>query len=201
MSIAYKNISSDYTITVNNGIGIFTVNAANTVFSGNVITTGSAVNSTPFFTVAANNTGAITDMGLLGQTGPTTYAGLRYDSTVGAWQISSNVAPDGSAITNYANISTGGVTVAGINTQVQFNNAGSFGASANLTFDYSNSRLKLQGPQAYGNIGTTPAIVSNAVVVYNKPIGGGGTGLYVVSSAVNDELVSKSKAIVYGIIF
>ena len=201
MSIAYKNISSDYTITVANGIGIFTVNAANTVFNGNVITTGSAVNSTPFITVAANNTGAITDMGLLGQTGPSSYAGLRYDSTVGAWQISSNVASDGSAITGYANISTGGVTVAGINTQVQFNNAGSFGASANLTFDYSNSRLKLQGPQAYGNIGTTPAIVSNAVVVYNKPIGGGGTGLYVVSSSVNDELVSKSKAIVYGIIF
>ena len=91
--------------------------------------------------------------------------------------------------------------MAGVNTQVQFNNAGSFGANANFTFDYTASRLKLQGSMAYGNIGNTPAIASNSVVVYNKPIGGGGTGLYVVSSSVNDELVSKSKAIVYGIIF
>ena len=54
---------------------------------------------------------------------------------------------------------------------------------------------------AYGNIGSTPLAVSNSVVVYNKAVGSGGTGLYVVSSSVNDELVSKSKAIVFGIIF
>ena len=200
MSIAYKHISSDYTITVANGNGIFTVNAANIVLNGNTTTTGSASNSTPFFTVAANNTGAITDMGLLGQTGPSTYAGLRFDTTVGAWQISSNVTSDGSAITSYANISTG-VAIAGANTQVQFNNAGSLGANINLTFDYSDSRLTLKGPMAYGNLGTTPAITSNAVVLYNKPLGDGGTGLYVVSSSVDDELVSKRKAIAYGIIF
>jgi hypothetical protein len=39
------------------------------------------------------------------------------------------------------------------------------------------------------------------VVLYNKPLGDGGTGLYVVSSSVDDELVSKRKAIAYGIIF
>jgi hypothetical protein len=37
--------------------------------------------------------------------------------------------------------------------------------------------------------------------VYNKAVGSGGTGLYVVSASVDDELVSKSKAIVFGIIF
>ena len=203
MSIAYKNIASDYTITVNNGIGVLTINAANTVFSGNVTITGESSNVNPFFIAAANNTGAITSMGLLGQTGPTTFAGLRYDAITQAWQISSSVAADGAPIVNYVNIATGtgNSTVAGANTQVQFNDSGSFGASANLTFDYTANRLTLQGPMAYGNLGTTPAIVSNSVVVYNKPIGGGGTGLYVVSSSVDDELVSKSKAIVYGIIF
>jgi hypothetical protein len=39
------------------------------------------------------------------------------------------------------------------------------------------------------------------VAVYNKAMGSGGTGLYVKNSQVNDELVSKSKAIVYVIIF
>jgi hypothetical protein len=61
--------------------------------------------------------------------------------------------------------------------------------------------LTIQGHEAFGNIGTTPALVSNSVVVYNKAVGSGGTGLYVVSASVDDELVSKSKAIVFGIIF
>jgi len=73
-----------------------------------------------------------------------------------------------------------------------------------LAYDYGNSIFKVRGG-AYtvmGNIGTTPAITpSNAIAVYNNTVGGGGTGLYVLSSSVSDELVSKSKAIVYGIIF
>jgi hypothetical protein len=47
---------------------------------------------------------------------------------------------------------------------------------------------------------------TNTIRVYTgdpggMAVGGGGTGLYVKNSQVNDELVSKSKAIVYGIIF
>ena len=70
-----------------------------------------------------------------------------------------------------------------------------------MTFDYANNKLTLQGYQVLGNIGAAPTTPSNAVAIYNNTVGGGGTGVYVLSSAVNDELVSKSKAIVYGIIF
>ena len=200
MSIVYKNTSSDYTITVNNGVGTFTINA-NTVFNGNVTYSVPATTTFAFLTVAANNSGNITDMGLIAQKGPSTFAGLRFDTTANTWQISNAVNADGSAITSYANIGTSTLAVGGSNTQVQFNQNSALGASANLTFDYANNILKIQGVEVLGNIGTSPSVPSNAVALYNNTIGGGGTGVYVLSSSVNDELVSKSKAIVYGIIF
>ena len=197
----YKNTSGDYTITGDNGLGIFTVNYANTVFNGNLTYTGNLTTVDDFITVAANNTGTITDMGLLAQANLTHFAGIRFNTTANAWQISSSVYSNGAPITTYANIATGNATVAGANTNVQFNDSGSFGGSANLTFDKATNKLTIQGHEAFGNIGTTPATTSNAVVVYNKAVGSGGTGLYVVSASVDDELVSKSKAIVFGIIF
>ena len=200
MSIVYKNTSSDYTITVNNGVGTFTVNA-NTVFNGNVTYSVPATSTFAFLTVAANNSGNITDMGLLAQKGPSTFAGLRFDTAANAWQISNAVNTDGSAVTSYANIGTSALAIGGTNTQVQFNQNSALGASANLIFDYANNILKIQGVEVLGNIGASPSVPSNAVALYNNTIGGGGTGVYVLSSSVDDELVSKSKAIVYGIIF
>lgn len=198
----YKNTSGDLTLTGGNGLATLTINYANTVFNGNMTYTGNITTTDDFIVVAANNTGAITDMGLLGQTGPTTFAGLRFDTTVNAWQISSNVSFSGAPIAAYSNIATASSTTAGgSDTDVQFNTNGDFGGSGNLKFDYANNVLTLQGHQVLGNIGTTPGIPSNAVALYNNTIGGGGTGVYVLSSGVNDELVSKSKAIVYGIIF
>ena len=153
-----------------------------------------------FIVVAANNTGTITDMGMLAQTGPNTFAGLRFDVATSSWQVSSSVYGNGSANTiSYSTLSTGGA-IGGANTQIQFNNNGTFGANANFKYDYANSRLTLTGSQAFGNV-ATPANVSNAVVVYSNVVSGGGTGLYVTSATAADELVSKSKAIVYSIIF
>ena len=200
----YKNTSGDYDITVANGLGIFTVNAANIRFNGNITTTGNSTTVFDFITVAANNTGTVTDMGLLAQKNANTFAGFRFDTVANTWQISSSVLANGFPVSAYANLATSGAansTVAGSNTQVQFNQSGAFGATANLTFDYANNTLTIQGYEVLGNIGTTPAIPSNAVALYNNTVGGGGTGVYVLSSSVNDELVSKSKAIVYGIIF
>ena len=202
----YKIVSNDYTIncgeTGNIYTGTFTINAANIIQNGNITTTGNSTISIPFLTVAANNTGAITDMGVLAQTGPTTFAGLRFDTTLNSWQISTSVNGSGTPIQAYSNIATSSSTTAGgANTDIQFNSNGPFGGTGNLTFDYDNNTLTLQGHEVLGNIGTTPGTPSNAVAIYNNTIGGGGTGVYVLSSEVNDELVSKSKAIVYAIIF
>ena len=204
---SYKNINSDYTLTCNNGNGIFTINAItrfneDVTFNGNVTYVVPATTESAFFTAAANNTGAIRDMGLLGQTGANTFAGLRFDTLVNAWQTSASVYANGTPIQAYANI---GSTPGGDDQEVQFNNNGTFGAVANLKYDITNSQLTLNGTMAFGNIfgntGNAPANVDNAVVLYSNISEGGGTGLYFTSSSYQDELVSKRNAIIYGIIF
>jgi len=196
----YKNTSGDLTLTGDGGLATLTINYANTIFNGNLTYTGNTTVVDDFIVVAANNTGAITDMGLLAQTGPTTFAGLRFDTAANTWQISSSVYGNGGPITSYANIATGNATVAGANTNIQFNNSGSFGANTRFSYDFANSRVTLTGSQAFGNT-ATPTNVSNAIVVYSNVVSGGGTGLYVTSASAAGELVSKSKAIVYSIIF
>jgi hypothetical protein len=152
----------------------------------------------PFITLAANNTGLYSNVGILAQksSGPATYASLRWNTTSGAWQVSS----DNVTFTDIAigNVST---TPGGVTTNIQFNNAGSFGGNVNYSFDVANARVTLQGHQVFGNIATAPAAVANSVAVYHNITGSGGTGLYVKSPSVQDELVSKSKAIVFAIIF
>jgi hypothetical protein len=198
----YKTTSGDFTLTVDNGYGIFTINAANVVVNGSITQTGNLSTIDNFIVVAANNTGAVTDMGMLAQTSSNTFAGLRFDSTLNAWQISTSVDINGGPVAAYSNIATAAsTTVGGANTAIQFNDNNSFGGTANLTFDKTTNTLTLQGPEVLGNIGTTPSIPSNAVAMYNNTVGVGGTGVYVLSSSVDDELVSKSKAIVYAIIF
>jgi hypothetical protein len=152
----------------------------------------------PFITLAANNTGAYSNVGILAQktSSPGTYASLRWNTTSATWQIS----PDNVTFTNIASGNTS-TTPGGVNTNIQFNNASSFGGNVNYSFDTANARVTLQGHQVFGNTATAPAAVANSVAVYHNAQGSGGTGLYVKSPAVQDELVSKSKAIVFAIIF
>ena len=152
----------------------------------------------PFITLAANNTGVYSNVGILTQktSGPATYASLRFNTTTGTWQIS----PDNVTFSDIAagNTST---TPGGVNTAIQFNSAGAFGGNVNYLFDPANAKVTLQGHQVFGNIATAPAAVANSVAVFHNAEGSGGTGLYVKSPSVEDELVSKSKAIVFAIIF
>ncbi|MEI6422812.1 MAG: hypothetical protein WCP55_11370, partial [Lentisphaerota bacterium] len=138
-----KNINTDYTLNVGTpaGDGIFTVNAE-TLFTGNVTYTVPSITTSSFLTVAANNTGAITDMGLLAQTNANLFAGLRFDVANSAWQTSNSVNSNGSPITAYANINN---PPGGPNTAIQFNVNGSFGGNANLTFNSSTRLLALGG--------------------------------------------------------
>lgn len=202
----FKTTSDNYTVNVGPLVGgsytgTMTVNG-NLNVNGNVTSVSDIAVNDAFIVVAANNTGTVTEMGLVAQKDLTHWAGLRFDSSSNAWQISSSVDFNGNPISAYSNISSGGTsTVAGSDTQIQFNEGGNFGANGNLTFDYSTNKLTLDGHLALGNIGSTPSPVANSVVVYNKAVGAGGTGIYAVSSSVDDELVSKSKAIVFSIIF
>ena len=54
----------------------------------------------------------------------------------------------------------------------------------------------------YPHQASTPGNVASTTIVYGNAVGSGGSGVYFVDEDNNvDELVSKSKAIVYGIIF
>lgn len=201
-----KTTSSDYTINVGpydtgntKWTGTMNVNGNLNVAGNITYVTDIAVNDA-FIIVAANNTGTVTDMGLIATKGTSSYAGLRFDVAANAWQVSSSVNIDGSPVTAYTSIATGNASVSGSNTQIQFNDSGSFGATANLTFNKVTNVLTLQGSQTLGNIGAAPSSVANSVVIYNNTMGAGATGLYVISATANDELTAYNKAKLLSII-
>jgi len=215
---AYKRTLGDYNIISidpsagdNLNIVTHTVNlTGNLDVTGNVtyINVNDLTVDDPFITVAGNNAGSgnaatFPQQGLVAQTGSASYAGLRFNNVSNTWEISPSVAGNGAPITSYQAIGTASAgSAAGPLTAIQFKDVGNvFGGNASFTFDYANSKVTLTGHQVFGNIGTAPTAVANSVAIYNNIEGSGGTGLYVKSPTVQDELVSKSKAIVFAIIF
>ena len=198
----YKNISSDWYISVDSGVGTIYVDG-NLDVAGNITYVSDIAVNDAFIIVAANNTGTVTSMGLVAtRVANTSYAGLRYNSTANAWQVSTSVSANGAPIAAYANIATGTVTVAGANTEVQFNDGGTFGATANLTFDKITNQLTVvAGSQRLGNIGTAPAAVANSAVIYNLAPDLGASGVYARTTTTQDELISAVRARLFSIIF
>ena len=205
----YKRIDGDYAITTLNSADNVTITTHTLEVVGNLDVSGNLtyINVTelniqdPFILLNASNTGSYaSNSGVLTHTAASTFAGIRYNATATQWEISSSTDTTGLSGT-WSAIATGNATVAGANTEVQFNDGGSFGGNANLTFDKAVSKLTVLGQMVLGNIGTTPSSTANAAALYNNVEGSGGTGVYVKSSTVDDELVSKSAAIVFAIIF
>jgi hypothetical protein len=209
-----KRIDGDYYIeTINDGDRVIIETTAmavtgNLEVSGNLtyINTEQLDVKDPFILLNDSNTATYSsNSGIITHKSATTYAGLRFNNTDGRWEISTSTDTDGTSGTwNEIGTAAAG-SVAGANTQVQFNDEGSFGASANFTFT-DTSQLNVAG-----NINLTaglqladsaaPGSVSNTTVLYGNVAGSGGTGVYFVDGSTADELVSKSKAIVFGIIF
>ena len=199
----YKNISNDWYITVDSGVGTIYVDG-NLDVSGNITYVSEIAVNDAFIVVAANNTGTVNDMGLVAtKVANSSYAGLRFDVTANAWQISSNVYANGAPIAAYANLAAGGTGIPGGNVRdIQINDgAGAFTASDTFQYDIANTKLTLSGHQVLGNRGSTPTAVSNSVAIYNKAVGIGATGLYVLGNTVNDEVISATQARLYSIIF
>lgn len=142
-----------------------------------------------------------TTQGIVAHTSINTYAGLRFNNASSQWEISASVTSDGVPLTPYqaiANVAAS--TPAAPQNSIQFNFGNAFSGSANLIFDNSTSNFKLTGYQTFGNIGTVPGAVANSALIYHNTVGPGGTGMYVKNIVTNDELVNKSRAIVFGLI-
>jgi hypothetical protein len=200
---SYKNLSSDWYIDVNGGVGTIYING-NLDVTGNITYVSEIAVNDAFIIVAANNTGTVTDMGLIAQKTVSTYAGLRFDTVVGAWQVSPSVNEDGSAITPYVTIASGNTGTPGGNVRdIQVNDgSGGFTASNNFEYDIANNKVTLVGHQVLSNIGTAPTAVANSVAIYNNAPGAGATGLYTVGTTTTaDEVISLTRARLYAIIF
>jgi hypothetical protein len=206
----YKRIDGDYYIqTLEPPVQKVYIDTDTTV-TGNLTVQGNLtyinvdeLNITdPFILLNASNTATYAaNSGVLTHITSSTFAGIRYSDDTGQWELSVDTSSSGETGT-WTPISTGSSVVpGGANTNIQFNDSGSFGGNANLSFDYAVSKLTLQGHEVFGNIGTAPTAVANSVAVYHNAEGSGGTGLYVKSLTTEDELVSKAKAIVFSIIF
>lgn len=201
----YKNISDDWYISLDGGIGTIYIDG-NLDVTGNITYVSEIAVNDAFIIVAANNVGTVNDMGLVATVNANTgtYAGLRFDTVANTWQISSRVFANGAPITAYANLAAGGTGIPGGNVNdIQINNgSGGFTASNNFEFDIANNKLTLLGHEVLGNIGTTPAATANSVTIYNNAPGAGSTGLYVVGNTVPaDEVISLTRARLYSIIF
>ena len=205
----YKRIDGDYNIVSINATDNVIVDTNTLVVLGNLDVEGNLtyINVTelnvkdPFILLNASNTGSYaSNSGVLTHTAVSSFAGIRFDATANVWELNYGDTDSTGLTGSWSPISSGG-SLGGANTDVQFNDNGLFGGNSNFTFDKATSKVTIQGQMVLGNIGTTPAAPSNAAALYNNVVGSGGTGVYVRSTAVNDELVSKTKAIVFGIIF
>lgn len=213
----YKRIDGDYRITTLNSDDNVTITTHTVIIDGNLsvegnvtyINTQDLIVDDPFILIAANNTGTgsgalFTEQGMVTQTGGNAFAGLRFNNNTLTWQISPNVYSNGAPITAYVDLDTAATsaTPGGPTNAIQYNAGGNvFGGDATWAFDVANSRVTLTGHQVFGNIVTAPTAVANTAALYHNALGSGGTGLYVKTPAVQDELVSRTKAIVFGLIF
>jgi len=106
---SYNNYSDNWYVTVNGGTGTVYLDASLQV-NGNITYVSQLEVNDAFIIAAANNSSSanVTAVGFLAgkPTTPISYAGIQYNATADAWQISTNVFANGVANTAYANIST-----------------------------------------------------------------------------------------------
>jgi len=177
----------------NSNVYIPTANGDVTITaSGNaniVVVTGTGANITGYANVSGNlSAGNITYTGELSTAGNINFTGANaYFSNVANIKIPGGTANYVLTTDGAGNLSwqvtgsgNGNANVAGTNTQVQFNDAGSLGASANFTFDKVTETLSVT------NISTA----GNAVIAGNLTVSGTTEYINVTNLAIKDPIIS-----------
>ena len=161
---------TNVTIYDTNTISVTNTNVADRTIALNVGETAWGVGGN----AAPGQSGIIVDRGLQAN------VALRWNEIYDNWEITT----DG---TTYSNIST---TVGGLTAVVQ-------DTTPQLGGNIETNGFHIQ----FDNILTTPSAVPGAVLLGASDPGSAGSGLFVVNSGTaSDELVTKSKAIVFSII-
>lgn len=231
----------------------YTISAPTIIIDGNLTVSGSTTSvETTNSTIADNiiilnqgESGAGITAGTSGieiERGSLTNVSIVYDDSIDAFKVL-----EGTSLTNirvatpvdnndavtksYADaISSSMLSVAGVDTSVQFNDGGTaLGGDTNFTYDgfnvnigditinsgsiYSNSSnsdlelyasgtgtVYLRSVLKLENEVSDPAGVSGHGIIYTKDPGEGSTGVYFSNTSDSDELISKSKAILFGLV-
>lgn len=205
-----KRISGDYTITASGNVNI----------TGNLVVAGTTttVNSTDtniadrVITLNKGESGA----GVQGDTfagieidrGSATDVALRWNDTTDTWQATTDGATYYDLVTTDTEL--GGLTDIVGDTTPQLGGDldvnGSIITSASdgdvvITAD-GTGQLKLNKVVSIQDQGSAPSSTSGYNKLYSSATqGGGGSGLFYVNTATSDELVSRTKAIAYSLIF
>jgi len=204
----YKRIDGDWNITSVNAADNVNITTNTLNVLGNLDVEGNLtyINVTelnvkdPFIVLNSSNTGSYpSNSGILTHKTVSDFAGIRWSNTTSQWELSSSTTASGETGT-WTPLTAGG-NIGGGNTDVQFNDGGFFGGNSAFTFDKTTNRVNIQGHVTLGNLASAPAIASNAVALFNQEIGAGDTGVYVKSIDVDDELVSRNRAIAFSLIF
>jgi len=219
----------------------YTISAPTIIIDGNLTVSGSTTSVETTNSVISDNTIVLNE----GENGAGVTAGTSgieidrnsldnatflFNEADRAWEhkigsifsITRGLDPDGPndyATKNYVDSNAGGAagTVAGSNTEIQFNDNGAFGASSNLIWDgsqlsvtgditstsvISSVNVEATGILALSDFGSPPpSATAGKTKLYAGTPAAGGSGLFFQNTTDNGELVSKRKAIVYGIIF
>ena len=131
---------------------------------------------------------------------------LVFDETDDNWKISYD---GGSSFPDFVVSSTTGLTTVVDDTSPEL--GGDLDVNGfNIVSTVSNENIEII-PNGTGTLSVQAAIkltdqsaptqVSNSTLIYSAAQTGGGSGVYFVDSAVSGELVSRKKAVLYGLIF
>jgi hypothetical protein len=152
------------------------------------------------------------------------------DSTLVNIQVAEPVANEDAATKSYVDTASSSIVAAGVENSLQFNTSNTFDGDSNLlydgtsltvgntnistgaiTVDDTNGNLELSANGTgtlyarsvvrMENESGDPSSITGSNQLYAKTAAAGGSGMFFVNDDTADELVSKSKAIVFGIIF
>ena len=201
----FKRVDGDYTIQLINTTDVLTLDSTTVEVTGNLEVTGNVtyINTEqmnvadPFVLINDNDSDNYANRaGILVHKSSSEYAGIRYNRDLNLWQINQGSTDEDGLIGTWNSFGAGGT-----NTHVQFNDSGSLGGESAFTYKKDTNQIGLDGSIALTDQSSAPANVANATVLYANTAGSGGSGVYVKDDNINDELVTKSKAVVFGIIF
>lgn len=215
----HKRINGNYDITTLGASDVVTISSSAVTVTGNLTVSGTqtTVNSQDtdiqdrVIVLNKGESGAGVTGGTSGievDRGSSTNSRIVYDESNDKWSID-----NGSGSLTPIASSAGGLGLENIVEDTTPQLGGSLDVNSQSIVSASNGNVVI-APDGTGilhvdgsavrlqNEGSDPTGQSGYTTVYSKVAGSGGTGLYTVTDTTTaDELVSKSKAVVFGIIF